>query len=330
MRLIEATFPDEFAQRVIKAVVRAKPVHWRMDQPGVDGLRALHALVDGGEGQKLIDALQSILDEDEPRWRLVVMPVEATLPALKPPDSAEEKRRKRTIALREELYQDISKGAKLDLDYVVLTALSTIVAAIGLNADNVAVVIGAMVIAPLLGPMLAFNFAAALGDTALLWRALRTAAVGIVVGFAVSMALGRALGVDLGSDELSSRTIVGLDSVALALASGAAAALSIVTGLSTTLVGVMVAVALLPPAAAAGLYLGATQPELAMRAALLLAVNIVCVNLAALTVYRWKGVAPRTWLERRSAKRSVWVNLVAWAVLLAALVAVIVLRQTAA
>lgn len=333
MRLIEATFPDAYAQAVIKAVVRAAPVHWRIDQPGVDDQRALHALFEGGDSQGLIDAIQRIMENEDATWRVVVMKVEATVPALPKPEETkektEEKKRTRTVALREEIYQDVASGAGINADYLVLTALSTVVAAIGLNADNVAVVIGAMVIAPLLGPMLAFNFAAALGDTALLLRAARTAALGLLVGFAVSGAIGAVTPVRLDSVELMSRTVVGLDSVALALASGAAAALSIVTGLSMTLVGVMVAVALLPPAAAVGLFLGAGEPTLAARAALMLGVNVVCVNIAALVVYRWKGVAPRTWLERRSAKRSTTVNLIVWTVLLAALVAVIILSQAA-
>ena len=123
------------------------------------------------------------------------------------------------------------------------------------------------------------------------------------------------------ADELMSRTVVGLDSPALALAAGAAAALSIATGLPAALVGVMVAVALLPPAAAAGLLAGAGELNLAARAGLLLAINVVAVNLAALLVYFFKGVRPRTWLERRSAKRSVYVNAGVWLVLIAILTA---------
>jgi len=66
-----------------------------------------------------------------------------------------------------------------------------------------------------------------------------------------------------------SRTDVGLDSVALALASGAAAVLSLTTGVSSTLVGVMVAVALLPPTLAVGILLGDGRWELAAGAMLM-------------------------------------------------------------
>jgi len=67
-----------------------------------------------------------------------------------------------------------------------------------------------------------------------------------------------------------------LNFILLVLASGAAAALSLTTGLSGVPVGVMVAVALLPPAAVLGILLGNGNPALAMSAGLLLAVNIVC------------------------------------------------------
>ena len=81
----------------------------------------------------------------------------------------------------------------------------------------------------------------------------------------------------------------------------------------------MVAVALLPPAAAAGLYAGAGYWQLAARALLLLFINVVSVNLAALVVFFLKGVRPRTWLERRAAKRSVYVNGAVWFALIVAL-----------
>jgi len=69
---------------------------------------------------------------------------------------------------------------------------------------------------------------------------------------------------------------------------------------------------------------GAGETALAGRAALLLAINVVSVNLAALIVYWAKGVRPRTWLERRSAKRSVYVNAAVWIVCIVVLTALAV------
>ena len=315
MRLIELSFPDgDRVQPLLKATLKTEPLDHRLSEPDARGRRLLRLLFCDGDGQKAIDAIQALL-EDEPDWRLVVVPVEATLPKLDIPDAAAEKAR-RTLALREEMYDDIARGARLDRDFLIMTALSTVVVVFGLSADNVAAVIGAMVIAPLLGPILAFAFGSALGDLDLMGKAARTALAGLALGLSVSIAVGLVYAPDLASQELASRTVVGLDSPALALAAGAAAALSTATGVSAALVGVMVAVALLPPAAAAGLLAGSGEWALAGRAALLLAINVTAVNLAALLVYFLKGVRPRTWLERRSAKRSVYVNAAVWLVLI--------------
>lgn len=321
MRLIEVSFPDgDRVQPLLKATLKTEPLDHRLTEPDDRGRRLLRLVFRDGDGQKAIDAIQAILASEED-WRLVVLPVEATAP--KVDESAEQtvSRQQRTLALREEMYEDIAKGARLNSDFALLTALSTIVVVFGLSADNVAAVIGAMVIAPLLGPILAFSFGSALGDLTLMAKAARTAVAGLALGLGISFAIGLVYEPNLLSDELMSRTVVGLDSPALALAAGAAAALSIATGLPAALVGVMVAVALLPPAAAAGLLAGAGEWNLAARAGLLLAINVVAVNLAALLVYFFKGVRPRTWLERRSAKRSVYVNAGVWLVMILALTA---------
>ena len=321
MRLIEVSFPDgDRVQPLLKATLKTGPLDHRLTEPDDRGRRLLRLVFRDGDGQKAIDAVQAILDHEED-WRLVVLPVEATAPRLDESADQAERRRRRTLALREEMYEDIARGARLNSDFALLTALSTIVVVFGLSADNVAAVIGAMVIAPLLGPILAFSFGSALGDLDLMGKAARTALAGLALGLGISFAIGLIYEPSLASDELMSRTVVGLDSPALALAAGAAAALSIATGLPAALVGVMVAVALLPPAAAAGLLAGAGEWSLAARAGLLLSINVVAVNLAALLVYLYKGVRPRTWLERRSAKRSVYVNAGVWLVMILALTA---------
>lgn len=233
------------------------------------------------------------------------------------------------MAIRETLYATIEKSTRLDVNFLILVALSTIVAAIGLIKSNVAVVIGAMVIAPLLGPNLARGLGTALGDTSLMWKAIRANGVGIGLAFLLSLGIGLIWPVNIGSHELMARTDVQLDSIALALASGAAAVLSMTTGLSSVLVGVMVAVALLPPTATLGLMLGSGQYQYAIGAGLLLAVNIVCVNLVAKIVFLAKGIHPRTWWEKKKATRAMTLYLLIWVVPLVLLVAAISLRGAA-
>lgn len=296
--------------------------------PADDGRRSFRMLVSDAARQPVMDALQKLFGGSETH-RIIVLPVDTYLPR-QPEDDASV-----TKATREELYAQIEKGARIDSNFVLLVLLSTIAAAIGLVEDNVSVVIGAMVIAPLLGPVLALAFGSTLGDGVLMWRALRTGIAGLALAFATALPIGLLWPTDIArgemliaSGEILSRTDVGVDGMALALVSGAAAVLSLTTGLSTTLVGVMVAVALLPPTATTALLFGAGHVDLALGAALLLAVNVVCVIVAAKFVFMLKGVQPRTWYERSKARQSNLVSGLFWAVLLLVLLGVVVARHS--
>lgn len=327
MRLIEIV-ADQGHSDTLKSIADQHQVtdYW-CGAPADDGRRSFRMLVSDDARQPVMDALQHIFGGSETH-RIVVLPVDTYLP--RPAEDAASSAR----ATREELYTQIEKGARIDNNYLLLVLLSTLVAAIGLIEDNVAVVIGAMVIAPLLGPIIALAFSSSLGDGHLMWRALRAAVSGLGVALLVSLLIGLIWPVDIGrgqmlvaSAEILARTDVGMDGIALALASGAAAVLSLTTGLSTTLVGVMVAVALLPPTATTGLLLGAGHLELAAGAMLLLAVNVVAVIVAAKAVFMAKGVYPRTWYERNKARQSTRLYGLFWGVLLVLLVLIVIARH---
>jgi uncharacterized hydrophobic protein (TIGR00341 family) len=326
MKLIEVIADEGHTDTVLGIAEQQGALDFWVGASRDEGRLSVRIVTESESTQTIIDALHTVIGASSSA-RLVIINVEAYLPR---PDEDDEESRgeaRKTAASREELYNSISKNARLDGNYLLLVFLSTVVAAVGLLEDNVAVVIGAMVIAPLLGPNLAQALGVALGDRQLAWRALTTNVAGIAFAVALSAAIGFLLRGELTSDELLQRTEVGLDSVTLALASGAAAVLSISTGLPSVLVGVMVAVALLPPAATMGIMLGHGKLDLASGAALLLAVNVVCVNLAGVSVFALKGVRPRTWLEKKKARQSVTLNLVVWGVSLVALIGLILLRR---
>lgn len=291
---------------------------------------SVHILAEKPSRQELLDGLQSVLSGVED-WRITLVPVETTIPFPEKEeeddeDAAAEESKTPGGQTREEILNAVWPHSKADRNYIVFVILSTVVAALGMTADNVAVVVGAMVIAPLLGPNLALAVGVALGDGQLMGRAIVTNLAGLAVALALSLVIGLVWPVDLGSNELVSRGYVGFDGMAIALASGAAAALSLVSGVSSALVGVMVAVALLPPTAAIGLFLGAGQAGLALGALMLLAVNVVCINLAAQVVMLTRGITPRTFFEKRKARRATWINGAIWLGLLLALAALMWIR----
>ena len=321
MKIVEVVADDSYIDS-IKNIVKKNdvPDFWVVSSES-EGRKVVRILVKPEQRQTILDALQGILSTSLSA-RVVVIPIEATLPREEEP----EKKTKIISAAettREELYNSIGKNARLNQTYLLLIFLSTVVVAIGLLKDNVAVVIGAMVIAPLLGPNLAMALGTALGDTDLMWKAFKTGLAGMSLALVLSILIGIFWPLNVESRELLARTYVGLDSAVLAMASGAAAVISLTSGIPSILVGVMVAVALLPPAATMGLMLGAGQTDLAYGAAFLLAVNIVAINLSAKLAFLIQGIKPRTWLEKKKAKQSMLSYIIIWVLTLAALLFVI-------
>ena len=320
----------EAYETALKAIRAADPIDYIVVPLERQDRRLVSVFLRDGTRQTLVDNLQSCL-EDEKEWRISLVPIEATAPAIPEDKDLKTKRAsQRKMALREEIYQDVQADAKLDRDFLIFVVLSTIVAAIGLHSNSVAGVIGAMVIAPLLGPILGFSLGAALGDRKLLFGAAKTLGVGVALALGCAVLISILIPVDFSSRELMSRAEVRLDGMALAIAAGAAAALSLTRGANATLVGVMVAAALLPPGAAVGLFLGTGEFALASRAGLLLSLNVASLVLSALVVFRLRGIRPRTWLEKKGADRAVVINMALSVLLLLIAIALILILDLGA
>jgi len=342
LRIIEISAPQAASDKIKELAERYSAIDcWQAECKSwlykKDDVRITsRILVDVENQQDMLDALQRAINRNE-GWRITLIPVEATLPKPQsepnaPQENANKKLKIKDILrgsiTREELHDDMEKGAKVTIDFLLLVLLSSLVAGIGLFQSDVAVIIGAMVIAPLLGPNLALAFGAALGDRDLIWRAFKTNVVGLGLTLLVSIAAGLFLSFENIQDsvEMMNRTNIGFASIVLALASGAAAVLSLTMGVSSALVGVMVAVALMPPAVTLGIMIGNGHWDFAYGSFLLLSTNIVCVNLAAQVIFRIKGIKPRTWYEEKKAKKASQINSLIWLGLLIILAALIWLK----
>ncbi len=319
-------------------------VHDVWTEPGHDQRVVLRVLVDAGNAQSVMDALERQFHGRED-FRVVLLNVHATLPRPKEPEPGPEDEHKNSTGAiengngesakkaspsvrvgREELLAALESGTRVDTDYLAMTILAAIVAAIGLFRGSVAVIIGAMVIAPLLAPNMALALATTLGDRELAKRSVRTNATGLLLAFAFATILGLALPV-VDNPEIVSRTAASIADVVLALAAGCAGALAFTAGAPAGLVGVMVAVSLMPPLVVAGLMVGAGRFGPAGGALLLLAMNIICVNLAAVATFLCTGVSPRTWWEKDKARRASRRAVIAWSVLLVLLVLIVALGR---
>jgi len=198
--------------------------------------------------------------------------------------------------------------------FVQMTVLSALVATIGLILDSAAVIIGAMVIAPLLGPALSSTVGTVLDDQELFWRGIRYQLLGVAVSvgsaalFAWSL---RTLSIAppglavTDTAQIAERLSPDILSLILALAAGAAGVLSLATRTKSAIVGVMIAAALVPPAATSGLGIAWGYPVVATDAAILVLVNLLAVNLAGLAVFWYLGYRPPTWLGVRHGRKTV-------------------------
>lgn len=333
IRQIEIVMPSD-GHEVCKKLLSDDSVLHYWQEKSEDSGYMLKVLVGATNTEQFLDRAEKLFEEREQDYRLVITAVEATLPRIKEPEKKEgeqeeskasadepqspwEEPLQRGVRVsREELYSDISNAVKLTRIYMALVVLSTIVAALGILRDNTAVVVGAMVIAPLLGPNVGLSLSSALADIELGLESIKSNVVGLIVALIISIGFGVFMTVDTELYHISSRTELHLSDIALALASGAAGVLAYTAGMSTAVIGVMVAVALLPPLVVAGLLLGDMQLDLAYYAFILTLTNVICVNLAGVATFIIQGVRPRTWYETKRAQKvnrialSIWISLV--------------------
>jgi uncharacterized hydrophobic protein (TIGR00271 family) len=192
---------------------------------------------------------------------------------------------------RLELLERVREGAAPDADFVVMMIISTGMASLGLIQGATAVVIGAMLVAPLMGPLVASGLALVQGNADLFRKGIRVTALGIAIGLAAAMAFGLMNPGYEPSLEIEARGKADIMDLGIAYLSGMAAAYALSRPkVAVTLAGVAIAAALVPPLAVVGIALTNQRLWLAGNAAILLLTNLVAIILGAATIFRLMGV----------------------------------------
>jgi uncharacterized hydrophobic protein (TIGR00341 family) len=303
LRIIEAHVAPSLRNEAEEILRESSHETWAEDG-GRYGV-VVRAVIGVGRTGEAMDRLHERLSQ-QGKLLVLVQPLAGVLPRplASRADEARAHARSSAAVSREEVYANISETAQLGRTYLALVVLAAVVAGIGLARDNTAAVIGAMVVAPLLGPNMALALGMVLGDSPLIRRALITNVVGLALAFFSAAVLGLALDAELTTPELASRTRVEVWDLLLALAAGCAGALSYTTGVPTYLTGVMVSVALLPPAVASGILLSGGELAGAAAAMLLAVGNVTALTLASMLTFLWRGMRPRNWWQEERARRS--------------------------
>ncbi|EAZ90759.1 TIGR00341 family protein [Crocosphaera chwakensis] len=159
-----------------------------------------------------------------------------------------------------------------------MLSLSTIIATLGLLANSAAVIIGAMIIAPLMGPIVGMAYSTAMGNRRLLRRSSFTVVKGIFLTIGVAWLVTSIIGLDTVDTEIMSRVKPTLIDFGIAMAAGAAGAFTNTRrSISSAIPGVAIAVALVPPLSVVGIGLAQGETDIALGALLLFLTNLICI-----------------------------------------------------
>lgn len=217
-----------------------------------------------------------------------------------------------------EVQQDLAQGARPGTDYFVLIVLSCIIATLGLQQSSPAVVIGAMLVAPLMSPIMAFSLGLVRGDLRLIRFAVEATLKGVALAILIAAFVGLLSPLKTITSEMLARAQPNLLDLAVALASGMAGAYALARKeVSAALPGVAIAAALMPPLATAGLGLMFGDVRVAGGAFLLFLTNIAAISLAGGIIFLLLGIRPQA--RGPESRRRLWQRMFASLLLLLAI-----------
>lgn len=197
--------------------------------------------------------------------------------------------------------------------YITMIVASAVIATAGVLIDSAAVVVGSMVIAPLIGPALATSLGTVIQDRSLFLEGVKYQIYGAILAVVTAAAFAGFIrylhlvppGIEITSiSQVRERIQPDFLALAVAIGAGATGALSLSTGVSTALVGVMIAVALVPPIAVIGIGIAWGIPNVVIAATILVLLNYISINLSALLMLWYQGYRPEDWDELEAAKES--------------------------
>ncbi|WP_048059144.1 TIGR00341 family protein [Methanococcus vannielii] len=247
-------------------------------------------------------------------FRIIVTEPNSTIPELKKEELKEELQNKSPKRIsRQEIIGKIGDVSKISKEYYSLLFLAALVASIGIWKDDVALIIGSMIIAPFLTPMISLTFSMAVMDLGLTKKSIKNLLAGILTVVLLSILLGSLMHVSPDNPQIASRMNIGIQNVVIAICAGLVGTLSIlIPEISSTVVGVMIAVALMPPLVAFGLMVGSGYYIESVPIILLFLVNLIAVNFSSAILFHFYGITPYKWWEIEKARKLSIIGIIFW------------------
>ncbi|MBC6433577.1 DUF389 domain-containing protein [Nostoc sp. HG1] len=186
----------------------------------------------------------------------------------------------------QQLQTDLLTESTLDSAYIILIISSCAIATLGLLSNSAAVIIGAMIIAPLMLPIRGLAFGALQADITLFRKGIIAVAVGTLLAIAIAFILGLLVGLPSYGSEILARSRPTLLDLGIAVAAGGISGYAKVeTKISTSLAGTAIAVALMPPICVIGLGLAQGNWSLSLGATLLYLTNLLGIALSCMVTF---------------------------------------------
>ncbi len=205
---------------------------------------------------------------------------------------------------RSEVETTVYDNGGLSGRYLMMTVISAAIAVLGLMLSSPAVVIGAMLVSPMMGPIVALGFSVALLDWARLKQSLTCLAVGVAIALTVAILLTLLSPLKEPTSEILARTRPNFFDLLIAVFSGVAGAYAVIRERGETIIGVTIATALMPPVATVGFGIGTGDLSISIGAFYLFMTNLVAIALAATLTAGFYGFRPRL-MERPSRWRGI-------------------------
>ncbi|ASK61155.1 TIGR00341 family protein [Virgibacillus phasianinus] len=288
----------------------------------------IRILVEKQAAEKILNHLEKLASDEHSQFDALLYTIKAYIPSKyheknTPNDNKDEFER----ASRLELLSVVENSSKISSSFSWFTVFAALVAAVGIIQNSPGLVLGANIIDPSMKPITGVSFSSVLGEKKLIRQSIVTAMFGLFISITIAALLGFFIPLPTGSNEFISQTKVHILDIVVAISAGAAGAISFVKRSQGQLVGVMISLALLPPAIVLGMTLGAFQLQSAIQPLLLLLINVNSILLSAIIVFWLSGIKPVNWKDIKEASTSRVNSLLFTGIIFCILIIAVVLLQ---
>lgn len=316
MKKIEITCYEQRSENV-EYVLKKYKVPYHVDLAMYDNQKLLRFTIIclNDLASSLVNELNKLVDTRQKEVLITSQTIEATLSEYMNKLEEEEKAKKKKVdkkKLTEEFQALVEPSVDFNKNLLFMIVIAAGVATAGLFANNASLVIGAMLISPLLGPITAFSFNVAVGKPQKVYKATISGLI-LLAAVIATGAILTAIALQFAdlplTNEILSRTEISPVFLAVAIALGFAGGIAMTTDIPGILVGVAIAAALVPPATVAGIGIALWDFDIFSSALTLTAANVIGLILGTIAVFFIEGITPRKFYEKEKAERQIMITI---------------------